>query len=71
MSKKVKEHFFFFVYIVEARGKASTLNGSGHNSQKQEAKHTCLEKETPRRKNWKMRRDLGWVNEGTKDHGLG
>ena len=61
----------FFAYIVEARGRASTMNGSGRNRQKQNVKHTCMEKETPRRKNWKIRRDLDGVNKGRKGHGFG
>ena len=63
--------FWFFGDILKPRGKASTLNGLGRNSQKQDAKHACIEKETPRRKKWKNRRDLGGVNEGRKDHGYG
>ena len=30
-----------------------------------------MEKETPRRKNWKIRRYLGGVKEGRKDQGFG
>ena len=70
---------FVFVYIVEARGRASTMNRSGCNSQKQDAKHTCMgwtrwmQEETPRRENWKIGRtnDLGGVHKGRKDHGFG
>ena len=65
------KHFAFFVCRVEARGRVSTLNESGRNKQKQDAKHAFMEKETARRKNWKIRRDLGGVNEGRKDHVFG
>ena len=36
---------WFFVYVVEARERASTLNRSGCNTQKQDAKQACMEKE--------------------------
>ena len=45
--------------------------GLGYNGQKQDVKYACMEKETPRRRNWKIRRDLGGINEGRKDHGFG
>ena len=64
-------HLFIFEYIVEARGRAGTLDGAGRNRQKQDEKRTRMEKESPRRKNWEIRRDLGGVNEGRKDHAFG
>ena len=36
---------YMYIYIVEVRERASTLNGSGRNGQKQDAKHACMEKE--------------------------
>ena len=47
-----------------------TLNGSGRIKQKQETKHADMEKESPRRKNWKIRVGV-MCNEGIKDHGFG
>ena len=32
----------FLEYIVEVRGRAHTVNGSGHSREKQDAKHTCM-----------------------------
>ena len=59
--------FYFFLYVVEALGRASTVNGSGHNREKREAKHVCMwwtrwtQKETPRRENWKnWKEGFGW-----------
>ena len=37
--------------MVEARRKVSTLKRSGRNRQKQDAKHACMEKETPKQGN--------------------
>ena len=54
----------FSVDMVEVRGRVSTLNGSERNRQKLDAKHTCMEKETPSRKNWKIRRDLVGGSQG-------
>ena len=57
--------------VVEARGRAGTLNGSGRKRQKQDGKHARMEKEAPRKKNWNIRIDIGGVHEGIKDNGLG
>ena len=64
----------FFVYMVEARGRAGSLNGSGRNRQKQDAKHAWGGQVGHRRelqggKTEKFEGgNLRRVNEGRKDH---
>ena len=65
----VKNHFF--LSTVKAHGRAITLNRSGRNRQKRDAKHACMEKETPRRKKKTDKFGGFWVKEGRKDHGFG
>ena len=50
----------FFVHIVEARRRPSTLNRSRCNRQKQNAKHARMEKETSRKTKLKNLEGFGW-----------
>lgn len=78
MTSRLVELYCIFLYIVEARGRASTVHGSGRNRQKQDAKHACMHGVgiNGYRRNLQggkigRRRDLGGDNEGRKDQGLG
>ena len=52
-----------FLYTqVEVHGRAGTLNESGRNSQNQDAKHACMEKDTPRKKNCKKKKEKLLIN---------